>query len=218
MEKKKSTIKKKRRKSSKKSQKSQIARLTRRIFRRYKKYVIAGFAALLLLILIIVGAKSCGVKHNTPEGVVKSLIEAYFDGKQGSIRDCYGVKQADDNLQKEIDATIKYFDVHNAKELIVDACDVIYKDSKNAYVYIVYSMELENGQLYPSISTYMTELQDDKYYVLPTANVTSEMSELAADAYAEFMQTDPYKDYVTAYDTFIKKNPGYEDRIAGKLM
>ena len=44
-----------------------------------------------------------------------------------------------------------------------------------------------------------------------------EMSSAAAEAYAKFMETDLYKDYAKEYDTFIRKNPGYEDKIAGKL-
>jgi hypothetical protein len=43
------------------------------------------------------------------------------------------------------------------------------------------------------------------------------MSSAAAEAYAKFMETDLYKDYAKEYDTFIRKNPGYEDKIAGKL-
>ena len=28
---------------------------------------------------------------------------------------------------------------------------------------------------------------------------------------------DVYKDYAKAYEKFIKKNPGYEDKISGKI-
>ena len=31
------------------------------------------------------------------------------------------------------------------------------------------------------------------------------------------LSSDLYKDYAKEYDTFIRKNPGYEDKIAGKL-
>ena len=34
---------------------------------------------------------------------------------------------------------------------------------------------------------------------------------------AKFMKTDSYKTYTKAYDTFIKKNPGYEDKISEKI-
>ena len=31
------------------------------------------------------------------------------------------------------------------------------------------------------------------------------------------MTTDTYKEYTKAYDVFIKKNPGYEDKITTKI-
>ena len=43
------------------------------------------------------------------------------------------------------------------------------------------------------------------------------MNQQAADDYAKFMTTDAYKNYAKDYDTFIKKNPGYEEKIAGKI-
>ena len=33
---------------------------------------------------------------------------------------------------------------------------------------------------------------------------------------SNFMKTDAYKTYTKAYETFIKKNPGYEDKISEK--
>ena len=39
----------------------------------------------------------------------------------------------------------------------------------------------------------------------------------AATDYADFMTKDVYKDYAKAYEKFIKKNPGYEDKISGKI-
>ena len=38
-----------------------------------------------------------------------------------------------------------------------------------------------------------------------------------ADDYAKFMTADSYKTYTKAYNVFIKKNPGYEEKIANKL-
>ena len=31
------------------------------------------------------------------------------------------------------------------------------------------------------------------------------------------MKSDAYQEYTVAYDKFIKKNPGYEEKIASKL-
>ena len=55
------------------------------------------------------------------------------------------------------------------------------------------------------------------YQYLYGAEITDDMSKQAATKYAEFMNTQAYKDYTTAYDKFIKKNPGYEEQIAAKL-
>ena len=76
---------------------------------------------------------------------------------------------------------------------------------------------LKNKQEYPCIATYMVKEKDNKYYVFAPSEITEEMSQAAADEYAKFMTTDTYKGYTVAYDTFIKKNPGYEEKIAGKL-
>ena len=59
--------------------------------------------------------------------------------------------------------------------------------------------------------------QDKQYYVLAPSQITDDMRTQAADAYAEFMKTDVYKTYTKEYDTFIKKNPGYEQKIADSL-
>jgi hypothetical protein len=63
----------------------------------------------------------------------------------------------------------------------------------------------------------MVTKTDKKYYVVPTAEVTSEMSAQAITDYQEFMDSDAYKEYRRSYDTFIKANPGYEEKIAEKL-
>ena len=81
-------------------------------------------------------------------------------------------------------------------------------------IYVLYHLILENDQSYPCISTYITQNIEGKYYVLAPSKVTDDLSQKAADAYRQFMTTDTYKNYAREYDTFIKKNPGYEDKIA----
>ena len=76
---------------------------------------------------------------------------------------------------------------------------------------------MEDEQIYPCISTYMVNNENGKYYVVPPSEVTAEMSEQAVVAYEKFMKTDIYKKYTQEYETFTKKNPGYEERIAGKV-
>lgn len=182
------------------------------------KYIAGAAIIVVLAAVLIFSVKGCGVAGKTPEKVVKNLVKSYIDGKEKKSRKCYGVKKADKELQAEIEASIQYFAAHKPKELKIVSCDTIYKDGKNAYVYITYNLLLEDGQSYPCISTYMTcQNEKGKYYVLMPSKITDDMKKTAASKYAEFMNTDPYKNYVTAYETFTKKNPGYEEKLATKL-
>ena len=184
----------------------------------YKRYIIIGAVVLIVFLALIFGLRSCGVSHKSPEGVARSLIKAYANGNQKKIKDCYGAKQdTEESLQKEIDATIRYFDAHNLKDVEIKECDVLSENDKYTYVYVTYDMQLENSQSYPCINTYMTDKEDGRYYILPSSKVTDDMRKQAASDYAKFMTTNTYKNYVKEYETFTKKNPGYEDKIAGKL-
>lgn len=177
------------------------------------RLIALGIAALLIFTM-----SGCGVSHNTPEGVVESLIEEYVKGKENNIKDCYGQKKdTEESLQTEIDATIKYFKAHNVKKLKINECDSLSESKDYTYVYILYNLVLEDEQEYPCVGTYMVEKKDKKYYVLPSSKIAEDMSKQAATDYAKFMTTDSYKNYTKAYNTFIKKNPGYEDKIANKL-
>ena len=182
------------------------------------QYIAGGTVLAVLLIVIIFAVRSCGVSHKTPERVVKALIESYESGSENKIKKCYGVTKADDNLQAEIDANIKYFAAHSPEKIQINNCDKIYQDGNYAFVYITYDLVLKDGQSYPCISTYMTQKKDDnKYYVLAPSDVTNDMNKQAAEKYALFMKTDAYQEYTVAYDKFIKKNPGYEEKIDSKL-
>jgi hypothetical protein len=177
-----------------------------------------GIMVLLIVCLLVFGIRSCGSSHKTPEGVVKTLIESYGKSKQRKIKDCYGVKKnTSEELQTEIDATIQYFQVHNPKKVVVEDCGILSENKDYTCVYVRYGMILEDEQEYPCIGTYMTHQTDGKYYVIPPSEVTAEMSKQAAADYAKFMTENTYKAYSTAYDTFTKRNPGYEEKIAEKL-
>lgn len=183
------------------------------------QYIAGGVVLIVLLIVIIFAVRSCGVSHKTPERVVKTLIESYESGNENKIKKCYGVTKADDNLQAEIDANIKYFAAHSPEKIQINSCDKIYQDGNYAFMYITYDLVLKDGQSYPCISTYMTQKKDDnKYYILAPSDVTNDMNKQAAEKYALFMKTDAYQQYTVAYDKFIKKNPGYEEKIASKLI
>ena len=182
------------------------------------QYIAGGAVVVVLLIVIIFAVKSCGVSHKTPERVVKALIESYESGNEKKVKKCYGVDKVDDNLQAEIDATIKYFAAHSPQKIQINKCDKISQDGNYAYIYITYDLVLKNGQSYPCISTYMTQKKDDgKYYILAPSEITNDINKQAAEKYALFMKTDAYQEYTVAYDKFIKKNPGYEEKIASKL-
>lgn len=179
-----------------------------------KKIVRILFVCLILMATI----SGCGVSHRSPEGVVKSLIKAYDSGKEKKVLNCYGVKgKADDTTQKEIDGTLKYFKAHDAKGIEIVKCDAIKKYDKYALVYVYYELDLGNKKAYPCLSTYIAGKKNGKYYVLASDEITDEMSKQAATDYASFMNTKVYKDYSKAYEVFIKKNPGYEDKINSKL-
>ena len=49
------------------------------------------------------------------------------------------------------------------------------------------------------------------------SEISDKISQQAAKDYQKFMTTKTYTDYTKAYEVFLKKNPGYEDKIAGKL-
>ena len=137
---------------------------------------------------------------------------------ESKVKKCFGVSKADDTLQQEMDATVKYFSAFEAEKTEITQCDKIYQNGNYTYMYITYELVLKNGQSYPCISTYMVQKKDNgKYYVMTPSEITDDLSKQAATKYADFMNTQAYKDYTTAYDKFIKKNPGYEEKIAAKL-
>ena len=118
--------------------------------------------------------------------------------------------------QTEITATLKYFAAHNPKKVSVQDCEILSENDKYSYVYITYNLILEDDQEYPCVETYMVGKQDKTYYIMAPSQITDDMKTQAATAYVQFMKTDAYKTYTKAYETFIKKNPGYEDKISEK--
>ena len=120
------------------------------------------------------------------------------------------------DLQTEITATLKYFAAHNPKKVSVQDCEILSENDKYSYVYITYNLILEDDQEYPCVGTYMVGKQDKTYYIMAPSQITDDMKTQAATAYVQFMKTDAYKTYTKAYETFIKKNPGYEDKISEK--
>ena len=186
------------------------------MFLQNKKVLVTSAVAVLLL-LVIFGVRGCGVRQSSPKAVVESLIKSYAKGKEKDSLKCFGIKNPTEDLKEEITASIQYFEAHGAKSVNIEQCGVLSEGKSYIYTYIIYKFKLENGQEYPCISTYMVNKVKNKYCIVPTASVTAEMSQQAVKDYAEFMKTDLYKEYVRDYETFTKKNPGYEEKIAGKM-
>ncbi len=182
-------------------------------------YVIALVAVIALVVVIIVGVRSCGSEYKSPKAVVRTLVQAGVEGKAKIMKKCYGITgDTPTALQEEIDATIAYYAAHGTQEMKVVSCDTLFNEGDTSYVYIIYNLVLENEQEFPCIGTYMTKQNEEKYYVLPSTQITDELAEKARTAYEKLMSSEDYKNYVKAYDTFIKKNPGYEEKIASKLI
>ena len=148
---------------------------------------------------------------------MEGYIKAAVDGKDKKMQECYGADKISDEAKTEISSTVKYFQAHGAKAVNIDSCEAISESKNYTYVYIRYNLVLQNDQEYPCISTYLVKVQDKKYYLYSPAEISDEISQQAAADYQKFMTTKTYTDYTKAYEVFLKKNPGYEDKIAGKL-
>ncbi len=160
----------------------------------------------------------CGVSHSSPEGVVRSLVKYYEKGSEKKVKDCYGIDgDADAATKAEIESTIQYFKTMKSKGITLTKCDIIQEYENYTYIYISYKVDLGNKKEYPKIETYFVAKKDKKYYVVPTTNITAEMSQAAGTAYASFMTTDPYKEYQKDYDAFVLKNPSFEEELATEL-
>jgi hypothetical protein len=175
---------------------------------------------ILTIITLVMGVLmcGCGVNRKSPEGVVKSLLSAYEDGKEKNALECYGMdEKADAVTKEEVTANIDYFKAHEAKAVNILSCDVIKDFDGYSYVYVTYQFELDKEKSYPAISTYLVGKKDKKYYVMPSKDIDEGLEKKVQDAYKEFMNSDAYKEYTKLYDAFITKHPGYEEKIAGKL-
>ena len=121
---------------------------------------------------------------------------------------CFGVKRAVEKVYEQVSMgkqnIYTYGPIIHNEEVVTDL------EKKGVRV-------LENEQEYPCVGTYMVGKQDKTYYIMSSSQITDDMRTQAATDYANFMKTDAYKTYTKAYDTFIKKNPGYEDKISEKI-
>lgn len=175
----------------------------------------------ILLLMCLAAAllmSGCGVSHKSPEGVVKSLVKYAEKGSAGKMEECYGMgKEADKATSAQIESMIKYFKAMKSEGITLVECDVIQDYKSYVYVYISYTVDLAKDKSYPKLDTYLVNKKDNKNYVIPAKDITTEMSKAAETAYTTFMTTDPYKEYKKSYDAFILKSPNFEEEISLKL-
>ncbi len=171
-----------------------------------------------ILLTVILSAvfllAGCGVSHNSPEGVVQSLIKAYDKGNIKRVLNCYDLSDGEDPVfQEEAEEVISYFDMMGSKGVSLEDCNVIQEYEDYDYIYIYYLINLKGGSSYPKMSTFFVSTADKNYYIMSAGSITSEMGEQASSAYADFMTSQVYLDYEAAYLSFIQENPGFEESL-----
>lgn len=180
------------------------------------------FRALSLLTLclaVMFSFAGCGVKHGSPEGVVKSLVKYSEKGQEKKVLDCYGTdKNADKEIKQEAENMIAYYDAMKSRGITLVSCDIIQDYKTYCLVYISYEVKLRKDKSYPKIETYLVKKDKKKYYVMPAKEITSEMSQAASAAYKTFMTTDVYKEYRKSHEAFKLKSPSFEEELAMKLQ
>ena len=206
------------------------------------KGVILGALVLVLVIIIVIAASGVRVSNKSPEGVVKSLITAYQENSEKAIRKCYGFgkkETLDPAVESEMKSTLEFFEAHKAKEVSFKECKSLGTFNGYDLVYVIYEYQISLSDLKekakdsakdetkeekeknklkaPAISFYFTKNVDEKYYVVPAKDVTTEMSDISKDEYSRFIKTDVYKEYQESYNTFIKEHPTYEELLTKSL-
>lgn len=202
-------------------QKKRLTRAERERLRKARKLrqrLITGSGIAVFVILLFFLISGCGVNHSSPEGVVRSWVQAVGKQNLKEALNCYGKgNESSESLQTELETEFAYYRAHGANRIQIHRCDTLYQEGDLSYVYVLYGLVLDNDQEYPCLNTFMVKKTKRRYDILPPSGVTDDISALAAAAYKKFMSTDIYKNYSVEYNTFIKKNPGYEERIEGVL-
>ena len=205
----------------KRTAKRRLSRAERERLRKarlLRQRLIFGGAFVFFAVVLFFLISGCGVNHSSPEGVVRSWVHAIDRENIKDALHCYGKENESlESLQAEIEAEMAYYRAHGAKKIQIKRCDTLYQEGDLSYVYILYGYVLDNDQEYPCMNTFMVNRNRRRYYIMPSEKITDEISALASAAFRKFMSTDIYKDYSVEYNTFIKKNPGYEERIEGIL-
>lgn len=179
---------------------------------------------MIMIFILLLGGCGTEVSHKSPESAVKSLISAYQNQDQKAVKKCFGVnpdKKCAEEIKKEIDYNMNYFKAHEAKKVEFKKAKSLGKFDKYELVYVWYNYQVKKQKEtleVPAMSFYYVKQKDKKYYVVPAKDVNEEMSENSRKQYSEFMKDDVYKDYDKAYQTFIRKNPKYENSLQNKFQ
>ena len=178
--------------------------------------------AVLCAVFLLTGC-STKVSHKTPEAVVKSLISAYQNQDEKAVKKCFGFdpdKKTDSAVKKEINYNMKYFEAQAAKDVKFEKADILGSFEKRDLVYVWYNYEVElkkETQEVPALAFYFVQEKDKDYFVVPAKDVTDKMSKASREAYKKFVKTEEYREYEQQYETFIRKNPKYENSLQNKF-
>lgn len=179
---------------------------------------------MIMISILLLGGCGTKVSHKSPESAVKSLISAYQNQDEKAVKKCFGVnpdKKCAKEIKKEIDYNMNYFKAHEAKKVEFKKAKSLGKFDKYELVYVWYDYKVKKQKEtleVPAMSFYYVKQKDKKYYVVPAKDVNEEMSENSRKQYSKFMKDDAYKDYDKAYQTFIRKNPKYENSLQNKFQ
>lgn len=188
--------------------------------RRYRGILFCAFTIMLMLSLA-----GCGVKVSTksPEGVTKSIIQAYQKGDEDAVKKCFGIdskKKVPEEVNQEMKYNLNTFKAHDADKVKFQKCASL--GSFNGYdlVYAIYVLKKEEKSEkleVPSLSMYFAQKKDKEYHIVPAKDVTEDMSQISSEEFAKFMKTDEYKAYEKDYKKFVRTNPDYETNLAKKM-
>lgn len=186
-----------------------------------KKGIIIG---IVMMFILLMGGCGTKVRYKSPEAVVKSLISAYQNQDQKAVKKCFGLdpdKKCAKEIKKEIDYNMNYFKAHEAEKVEFKKAKSLGKFEKKELVYVWYDYKVKKQKEtleVPAMSFYYVKQKDKKYYVVPAKDVNEKMSENSRKKYSEFMKGDVYQEYDKAYQTFIRKNPKYENSLQNKFQ
>lgn len=177
-----------------------------------------------MISMLLLGGCGTKVSHKSPKAVVKSLISAYQDQDQKAVKKCFGLnpdKKCAEEIKSEINYNMNYFKAHEAEKIDLKKVKSLGKFDKYELVYVWYNYKVKKQKEtleVPAMSFYYVKEKDKKYYVVPAKDVNEEMGENSRKKYSEFMKGDVYQEYDKAYQTFIRKNPKYENSLQNKFQ